>query len=66
MTFASLLEPLRMQRKQSMLPSLKHDLTVRTHEDKVLVIGKNAATYGSNLHIIIRDTELEVSLSSST
>ena len=39
---------------------LTYGLTVSTHKTKILVVGKDAETYGSNLHILVRDTELEV------
>lgn len=39
---------------------LTYGLTVSTQKTKVLVVGKDAGIQASNLHIHIRDTELEV------
>ena len=32
---------------------------ISTQKTKVLVIGKDAETHASNLHVLVRDTELE-------
>lgn len=37
-----------------------YDLTVSTYKAKTLVIGKDAETYGSNLHTLVCHTELQV------
>ena len=39
---------------------LTYGLTVSTQKTKILVVGKDAGTHANNLHVLVRDTELEV------